>query len=287
MLTPQEQSRIRRLKIRAKKRPGADPQIQRKIKGIRRSKNGIPAVNPDPRPPGEPVEKKQYKPADVTPPNTPTPTPSNYTPPANATGLSSYVPLPGQPDPRDDRYWRDVVALMESRNLQQRELDVEGINSGTAYQEALSELARQEPREQQALLEGANRAGAIYSSRTTEDMGKLQQEFFMERAGLQRQKSEQDAYRSLAREALESGFRSDEVAALLEAIDRASQNELNRPAPVPPKSQPNTVGQNVRGPYGRNEIERYRRAIRKADSPEQRRKLRRKLRKAINAQKQG
>lgn len=192
--------------------------------GHRKSRNSIPTPNPNPRPPNEP--RPNTTPNDQTGGQTPT-APVDR----ELQGFSTYQPSQGVPDPRDAQYWRDVSRLMFDRNAQLQQLQTEQIYSQTAYEKALENLARQTPLALRDTKESANRSGALYSSRTGDALSGVLQGASSQHSELESGFRDETSMREFLRSQIEQGASIEEAAALAEAIDRASRNEMNRPAP--------------------------------------------------------
>lgn len=183
--------------------------------GSKTGPGSIPAPNPDPRPPNE----VQMPSVDATAGASGGVEQTNYTGQASNQGPT---------DPRDANYWADVAKLREIASRQKQELDLEETYSNTNYNEALAQLARQEPRDTQNYREAQNKAGAFFSSRTTEGMGRLAQDYLLKRTQTERSQQHEQSAREIARAAIESGLSLDEAASLAAATERQTQRELDR-----------------------------------------------------------
>jgi hypothetical protein len=185
---------------------------------FRRGRNSIPRVNPNPRPPNEPKNKSKDKGINNQAKGNTTGQSSGTGPVSNQ--FTNLMPQPGVPDPRDEQYWRDVAVLMNNRNTSLSGLDIESTYAKSDYDQRLEELSRQQPRDIQNLRENANDAGAFYSSRTGENIGRLEQDYFTTRSGLERDFNQSSSLRDLERRGLESGYELDSQQALADAIAR-------------------------------------------------------------------
>ena len=211
--------------------------------GLKKSKLSLPKVNPDPRPPNESgvnsgggqdnqskssTPKSHYSPKPPKSPSSPT-APKGTLGDAPTTATATYAnPI----DPRDSTYWEEQVRLLSDRDTNLQNLNLQQTYSNTAFQEALGNLARQKPKDILSTQENANRGGRFYSSKTGEDIGQIEQNYFQQQSGLTRTKEQEDNLREIARKAIEQGYTKDEAAALAAAADRAAQAEKNRPAPA-------------------------------------------------------
>lgn len=148
--------------------------------------------------------------------------------------FSSYVPQPGKPDPRDTQYWRDVIRLNFDKENQLEDNRLQSVYAQTNFEQAGSDLNRQQVRDRLASKISASRSGNLFSSVYQEGAGQLEQDYFRQRADMETNYQREQFARERIRKALIDGYTIDEAARLAEAIDRASQNELNRPSPYQP-----------------------------------------------------
>lgn len=225
--------------------PGSKP------KPVRTFKHGqITSSISAPSAPSAPPAASPTNPTPPVPPPTPTipgvdPVPTaTYQPPPESMGLSSYKPEPGKDDPRDETYWKSVIALQGSRNANNREQDIAQTASDNAYSQAVQNLAIQKPRDELALKENANRAGAFYSSKTGESVGQLAQQYFNQNTALSDNRTREESLRQLTRDKLAQGYTVDEAAALAEAVDRHSAAEAAKNPPLGdnPTTAPYDIG---------------------------------------------
>ena len=205
----------------------------------RKSKLGVPKVNPDPKAPNEPKSKQKGqsnvgkgKQNGNKPGQKPDkPKPSSPQAPGAGGGQPAQSPFAPPVDPRDSQYWSDVVSLQFNKNAELQGLGLEESFGNTNYQEALRKLNFQEPKDVLARQEGANRAGEFYSSKTGEDIGGIATNYFEQRSGLARNKQQEDAMRNLTRNLVENGYTVDQAAAYASAVGRQSDAESDRPMP--------------------------------------------------------
>lgn len=229
MLEPyQYKSRINELQRFKSLTPHRDPQATRRIqmlrKKLRKSRNSIQTPDPNPKPPNQ--SGPSPAPSPQTGGQTPAPAQDRGT-----QGFSSYTPVNGAPDPRDARYWRDVSRLMFDRNQQLSQLQTEEVYGRTAYEKALENLAQRTPTELRGVKESANRGGALYSSRTGDALSSVLQGAASARGELESGFRDESSMREFMRSQIEQGMAIEEAAALAESIDRASQGEIDKPAP--------------------------------------------------------
>jgi hypothetical protein len=244
-----------------------------KGRAYRRSKLGIPRVNPDPRPPNEPrgnkgrdnQSKNRY--GNVNSINKPKAgqknKPGNNGKPGGSSPTQQDQPTKVEPlygnaiDPRDSEYWRNLVVLTQNKDNQLSQLNTEETYSRTAYERALQDLTLQQPRDELSYREGANQAGAFYSSKTGEGLGQIKQEYFLRRSDTEQNFNKEQSLRELMRRAIEQGYTAEEAALLAEATERQAMGELDREAPYidpistkvgkPKKKPPKKTGGSSKG----------------------------------------
>lgn len=245
-------------KLAARKAEGkSSPKLQSRIqdlKGVKRSINSVPKVNPDPRPPNEPKPSVSKGGFATVPPATPqnplgtSPAPldggsggsqqgSNAVPPPNDSlgGASSWT---GEgPDPRDAQYWLDVGRALSNAQLSKVDYGIipanyvaGGMDHDLTRRQALQDqiLNFRGETENRGIERGAAKRGAFYSSETYEDQQRARFAREAERAGLHLELADIDAMRDAALLAVEAGFSQEELMALFEAGGR-----LPEPTPDP------------------------------------------------------
>ncbi len=131
--------------------------------------------------------------------------------------------LPVEHDPRDERYWQDIINIQARRDAENATYDTENTFADTSYQEALNRLIQQRPKDIQDFREQANAAGGLYSSRTREGVNTIIGEYANTEGSLARDKQRDYDLRKIAHEALQSGLTTEETIAMIEAKDRATQ----------------------------------------------------------------
>lgn len=206
-------------------------QYSSRMRGIGRSTgvNNIQPPNPNPQPPNAAPPPPPVKPATV--------------PAQTVTNAASYTA--GQssnntpPDPRDEQYYRDKANLLFKKQQEENRLRTEGILSQNNYEEALSSLNRQEPKDKLATKIAASRAGNLFSSTHQEDLGTLQQNYFLQRSDMARTKAQEDIARETARSYLEQGYSLDDAALLAEAADRETARQAAASANTDPGTTTN------------------------------------------------
>jgi hypothetical protein len=227
----------------------------------RRGRNSIPAVNPNPRPPNEPrprvsaaqpagarVGVGQARPAGsrtglgnnraVSRPTKQGANPATSAPPASGSPPPQFAP---PTDPRDARYWQDLAQLEFNKNIGEQKLNTEDTFEKTRFGREKSNLDYLAPIEVQRLREGANNAGAIYSTSTQEDLGNLGQEQFQRSAGLSEAFQQALSMRALQRNELLGNYNLGSSNLNLEAAERTSAAEAERAA-VAPELMPEETG---------------------------------------------
>lgn len=150
--------------------------------------------------------------------------------------FSSYVAEPGKPDPRDSQYWQDVTRMYFDRTQRESQANTEQTYAQTAYEQALEARTREHPRDILASNINANQMGNLTSSVQQEDLGKLEQDYYTANTDSERQFQQEQAARSIARDAIAQGYTIDEAAELAAAVDRQSQSELDQPPPPDPNA---------------------------------------------------
>lgn len=210
--------------------PDSDPKAPNEV---RPDKHKGPDNQGKPKP-----DKDKPKP---TPTPTPTPTESKWQPAPipqdildKFSPFSSFVPQPGQPDPRDATYWRDLSRLTLEKDAELSRLNTEEILSQTQYERDKGDLNEALPWQVQGNRKEANRAGGLYSSVTGNREGNILTDYTRNVTDLESGFRNEQEVREFLRHQIDSGYSIDEAAALAESIARASEAELSRPAPVKP-----------------------------------------------------
>lgn len=216
---------------------------------IRKGRNSIPAVNPNPRPPNEP----KYGLRNNQPANSkvglqgnkglPQPKPGKG-PNTGKKGQQGQggnpapAPLPaafspGSPavDPRDAEYWRNQAILEFNRTQGVRNLDTEDVFERTSYERDKANREYLNPIEIRKLKENANTEGAIYSTATQEDLGNLGQQQFQQLSGITEAYQRALAMRANQRKGLQEEYDLGGRNLYSEAIERQAGRELERPGP--------------------------------------------------------
>jgi hypothetical protein len=214
---------------------------------LRRGRNSIPSVNPNPRPPNEPrprlsqaqpvsarVGLGQARDANASRKNVGKPQAGNRSTPGAQSPAASPPPAAPQlappTDPRDARYWQDLAQLEFNKNIGEQQFNTEDVFDKTRYGREKSHLDYLAPIEIQRLREGANTGGAIYSTATQENLGNLGQEQFQRRASLDETFQQALSMRALQRNELIGNYNLGSQNLGLEAAERASAAEAERQA---------------------------------------------------------
>jgi hypothetical protein len=193
---------------------------------------GLRKVNQDPRPPNEPRHRvdRARRARD-----------NRNKKPQSQPQINTAGPV----DPRDDQYWRDYTQLNFNKDLNLSQLNTEDVYANTAYQAALQRRSFDEPLEVQRMREQANVGGTIYSTAHQENLGLLGQEQFQTRSDLENAYNQALADRALQRQGIQGQYNLDTQNAFAAGAARASQEELQRPAPyLPPPTFPAPHEQN-------------------------------------------
>lgn len=237
MATPQQEA------LRKKMQKGANNKIIRNHPQLRRSRLGIPQVNNNPRPPNEAKgpgqgTKQTFQNKGNGGKNTNKGASSGNQQNNNGGNNNQnqnttpqLVPLQGQTDPRDAQYWQDLAVLTQNKNANLSSLDLEETYANTAYTDALSQMALDQPKQQRNIYEQRNKGGAFYSSVTGEDVGNLEQQYTRQRSNLARDFSFSSAQRGLQRSELESQGVLGSQQAYADALSRLAQQEMDAEAP--------------------------------------------------------
>lgn len=145
-------------------------------------------------------------------PGQPLPEPAGGIPPENA---------PADPNAwQDAGYWNKLGQLAFQRNQRLGELDTEGQQDKTNFQESLRRFREMQPRQEEQATNSANRAGLLYSGILGRELGDIRTNAIRQEADMQGAYDNRERARAAARQALQDGATLEEAAAAAEAVDR-------------------------------------------------------------------
>lgn len=212
-------------------------------------------VETNPRPPNEPKIGNAKKVAGAQPGNSAAAKQKKAAQPSAALrsaaqGISStnfsgvhaagtpIAPL-GASDPRDATYWETLSSLEFSKNKELENLHTEGVFDETSHNREKAELERLEPNEQRNLREGANVAGEIYSSATTNAANELGLQQSNKRSALEEAYQKLLFQRAKEKEGVEGNFNLGAREDYEKAVERAVQARSEEPGPELPEQSVN------------------------------------------------
>lgn len=169
--------------------------------------------------------------------------PSRQTAPAPTPPKASGTTTTPAQSPLDSTYYQQVAANQFKLNNQINSLGAQSQNDTTALQNALAQLAYQQPRDSLKLEQAANNRGALYSSPYTQDLGNLNNTYQTRQsadvqANAQKQAAIQAQIAALQQgePIAEAGFYDDAVArAAKAAAANPATGQPTVPSPTPPK----------------------------------------------------
>lgn len=171
--------------------------------------------------------------------------------PSNASAIGAPSPSIPQSDPRDAQYFNDVAKLDQYYSSQRSNLTASGQELARNLTKNNSLLAEQQPKDELASKQNANKAGLFYSGALGKNLGDIAQSYARRRSDLQTDYESNQGKISRQLTDLDSNYgpsglmRND---ALLSGIGRASASDQNNAlalaantsaaAPVPTASVP-------------------------------------------------
>jgi hypothetical protein len=130
----------------------------------------------------------------------------------------------------DSTYYNNLAENQLKVNNSLNSLSSASQNNNTALQNALGQLAYQQPRDQLNLEEAANRRGALYSSVEGQQQGDLLNKYQTKQSGLTAANGQKQAAIAAQIQALQSGEKLYETGQYDAAVARAVKAALANPA---------------------------------------------------------
>jgi hypothetical protein len=140
------------------------------------------------------------------------------------------APLPGTdpeqtPSPLDAQYYAESAKNLFGVNQGVAQSDMQGQQRQATLEEALRRLGQQQPKDELATTEAANRQGLFYSGQLGQRLGDLASRYSRQRSDLNANYANQEAARLAARAALQQGYTVDDAALQAAAVGRQIQSD--------------------------------------------------------------